>query len=154
MGKGRARLCRAVTFFPGNRVSARRSLALPLKTDAAFDLRNRLCLRVETEGFFPPGVQQKLDSLGQIEQTFILGFTLAIGPGNFQTGRPETGFVRLPLVNDRGELLPISILTSSHSEFKSYQLTPGIIRSILPECRSLGRPDFESSMSQQERLST
>jgi len=56
-------------------------------------------------GRLPPvGIQQELNRLCKVAQTFILGFALSIGAGDFQAGRPKTAFVRLALMNDRSEL--------------------------------------------------
>ena len=54
------------------------------------------CLRlgIESEGFLALGFQQELNGLLEIGQTFLLGFALAVGAGNFQACRPETALLR------------------------------------------------------------
>jgi hypothetical protein len=59
-----------------------------------------------------------LNRLGEVAQTFILGFTLSIGTGRFETSRPETAFARLPMMNYRGQLFPKPNLKSARSDFE------------------------------------
>jgi hypothetical protein len=61
-------------------------------------------LGVKPEGFLKSGLQQELDGLSKVAQTFILGFALSVGPRHFKTCRPKTAFVRLALMNDGREL--------------------------------------------------
>jgi hypothetical protein len=93
----------------------------------------RLRLRVEPEGFLASSVQEELNGLSKIGETFILGFPLSIGPGHFQTSRPKTALVRLALMNDRRELFHAHIVTSFRDDFK---LLP-----LVDFCLSMNEPD-------------
>src|SRR5580658_6838254 len=52
-----------------------------------------------------------------VVEAFVLGFALPVGARHFQTGRPKTAFVRLALMQDRGELFHAGTVGFSTPEF-------------------------------------
>ena len=69
----------------------------------------RFCTGVKPEGFFTLSIQQELNGVLEVGQTFLPGFVLSIRAGNFEARGPKTTLPRLTLVYDGCELLHASI---------------------------------------------